>query len=284
MPEQRQAGNERKGAASASALEAETASSGAGKATPASGAKRFRRFAPLLLIVVLMVTVYLSGGHEMLSLSTLIRQREALTGLVGEHLLLASLAYVIVYVVAVALSFPGASLLTVMGGFLFGWLVGGGLTALAATLGAALIFLAARTSLGSALRGQAGPFIARMAEGFRQDAFNYLLFLRLAPIFPFWLVNIAPALFDMRLRPYLAATFIGILPGTFAYAFIGTGLDSVIAAQEAADPGCAAAGTCRIDLSALVTGELVAAFIALALAALLPVLLKRLRARGSARS
>lgn len=105
------------------------------------------------------------------------------------------------------------------------------------------------------------------------------MFLRLAPIFPFWLVNIAPALFDMRLRPYVVATFVGILPGTYAYAFIGTGLDSVIAAQEAANPGCAAAGTCHIEVSALVTGELVAAFVALAVAALVPVAVRRLRAR-----
>jgi uncharacterized membrane protein YdjX (TVP38/TMEM64 family) len=166
-----------------------------------------------------------------------------------------------------------------MGGFLFGWVMGGSLTAVAATAGAAVIFLAARTSIGSALRERAGPLVNRMARGFREDAFNYLLFLRLAPVFPFWLVNIAPALFDMRLRPYVVATFVGILPGTYAYAFIGSGLDSVVAAQEAADPGCAAAGTCTVEVSALVTRELVLSFVALAVAALIPVLVRKLRNR-----
>ncbi|WP_293724009.1 TVP38/TMEM64 family protein [Stappia sp.] len=239
-----------------------------------------RRFLPLAGLAGVMLAVYLSGGHAFLSLSNLIRQRAALAALVEANLLLACATFAVVYVVAVALSFPGASLLTIMGGFLFGWLLGGTLTAVSATLGATVVFLIARTSLGSALRGEAGPFLTRMADGFRKDGFHYLLFLRLAPVFPFWLVNIAPALFDMRLRPYLVATFVGILPGTYAYAFIGTGLDSVIAAQEAADPGCAAAGTCHIEVSALVTGELVAAFAVLALAALVPVVVRRLRPRG----
>jgi uncharacterized membrane protein YdjX (TVP38/TMEM64 family) len=83
----------------------------------------------------------------------------------------------------------------------------------------------------------------------------------------------------MRLRPYVVATFVGILPGTYAYAFIGSGLDSVVAAQEAADPGCAAAGTCTVEVSALVTRELVLSFVALAVAALIPVLVRKLRNR-----
>ena len=248
---------------------------------PPSRHSTLRRFGPLAGLAGVMLAVYLFGGHELVSLSNLIRQRAALAALVEEHLLLASATFAAVYVTAVALSFPGASLLTIMGGFLFGWLLGGTLTAVSATAGAAVIFVIARTSLGSTLRGEAGPLLTRMADGFREDAFHYLLFLRLAPIFPFWLVNIAPALFDMRLRPYLVATFLGILPGTYAYAFIGTGLDSVIAAQEAADPGCAAAGTCHIEVSALVTGELVAAFAALAVAALVPVVVRRLRRRNN---
>lgn len=240
---------------------------------------RLRRWLPLCIIAAAMLAGYLAGWHEYLSLSSLIRQRAFLADFVANNLALAALAFVGLYVAAVALSFPGASLLTVMGGFLFGWVMGGSLTALAATAGAAIIFLAARTSIGSALRERAGPLVNRMARGFREDAFNYLLFLRLAPVFPFWLVNIAPALFDMRLRPYVVATFVGILPGTYAYAFIGSGLDSVVAAQEAADPGCAAAGTCTVEVSALVTRELVLSFVALAVAALIPVLVRKLRNR-----
>ncbi|MCA1297576.1 TVP38/TMEM64 family protein [Stappia indica] len=243
---------------------------------------RLRRWGPLAALLALLGLGYLFGWHEHLTLSNLIRERFVLSEFVSANIGLAALIYMAVYVVAVAASFPGASLLTIIGGFLFGWLVAGSLTAVSATLGAMLIFLAARSSLGSALAARAGPSINRLAKGFREDAFHYLLFLRLAPVFPFWLVNIAPALFDMRLKPYLIATFLGILPGTFAYAFVGAGLDSVIMAQEQANPGCAAAGTCAIDLSAFVTRDVILAFAALGLAALIPVAVRKWRARGRA--
>ncbi|WP_306026855.1 TVP38/TMEM64 family protein [Stappia sp. MMSF_3263] len=249
-------------------------------APPPAGRSVLRRFAPLALIVAAMGLGYALGLHHYLGLSHLIRERMELAAFVSDNMPLAVAVFVVVYVVAVALSFPGASLLTIIGGFLFGWALGGTLVAFAATAGAALIFLAARSSLGEALKHRAGPFLSRLAAGFREDAFNYLLFLRLAPVFPFWLVNIAPALFGMSLRPYVTATFIGILPGTYAYAFIGAGLDSVIAAQESASPGCAAAGTCSIELSALVTRDLVLAFAALGIAALIPVLVRKLRAKS----
>jgi uncharacterized membrane protein YdjX (TVP38/TMEM64 family) len=230
-------------------------------------------------LAILMALGFAFGLHEHLSLSNLIMRRQELAGFVDGHLGLALVAYLGIYTAAVALSFPGASLLTIAGGFLFGWVLGGTATVLGATLGACSVFLVARSSFGEMLTDRAGPFLARLAEGFRKDAFHYLLFLRLTPLFPFWLVNIAPAMFRMPLSSYALATFAGIVPGTFAFAFIGSGLDSVIAAQEAANPGCAAAGACRIDVSALVTPQLLAAFFALGLASLIPVVLKKLRSR-----
>ena len=129
----------------------------------------------------------------------------------------------------------------------------------------------------------AGPLMTRIADGFREDAFNYLLFLRLVPAFPFWLVNLAPALFGVPLSTFVAATAIGIVPGTFTFASVGSGLDSVIAAQEKTFHDCLASGRtdCRLDfdLKAAVTHELLIAFAALGVIALLPVLIRRLRAR-----
>jgi uncharacterized membrane protein YdjX (TVP38/TMEM64 family) len=125
-----------------------------------------------------------------------------------------------------------------------------------------------------------------LAEGFRADAFSYLLFLRLVPIFPFWLVNLVPALAGVRLPVFAAATAIGILPGTFAFAFVGAGLTSVITAQGTAYRACLAAGRsdCRLDfdLKAAVTPELLIALAALGVLALIPVVVKRLRARSPA--
>ncbi|AXS39227.1 TVP38/TMEM64 family protein [Breoghania sp. L-A4] len=232
------------------------------------------------VIVALMAIGYALGWHDYISMSALIMHRDLLIAFVSAHFALSIVVYCALYVVLVALSFPGASLMTIAGGFLFGWFIGGSLTAVAATIGASVIFLAARTSLGASLKERAGPFMARLSGGFRENAFSYLLFLRLTPVFPFWLVNIAPAIFHVPLRTYAIATFFGIIPGTYAYSFIGAGLDSVIAAQERANPGCASAGTCTIDPSALVTRELIVAFALLGVVSLLPIVLKKLRGRA----
>ncbi len=244
-----------------------------------SAGRRVRKWLPLAVLAILMAVAFANGLHDQLSLSNLIRRRQELAGFVDGNIVLAILVYMAAYTAAVALSFPGASLLTIAGGFLFGWVLGGTATVVSATLGACAVFLVARSSLGEVLTRRAGPFLSRLAEGFRREAFNYLLFLRLTPVFPFWLVNIAPAVFQMPLASYLLATFVGILPGTFAFAFIGSGLGSVIEAQEAANPGCAAAGTCQIEVSALVTPQLLAAFFALGIASLIPVILKKVRSR-----
>ncbi len=243
-------------------------------------ATHVKRWGPLIAIAVLMIVGFSQGWHEYFSLSSLIRNRDALAVFIAENVVLAVVAYMAVYAVVVALSFPGGSFLTIGGGFLFGWFIAGTATIFAATAGATAIFLAARTSFGEALRARAGPFLSQLAEGFRKDAAHYLLFLRLTPIFPFWLVNLAPALFHVPLRTYVVTTALGIIPGTYAYAIFGSGLDSVIAAQEAANPGCAAAGTCAIDTSAILTTELIVALVVLGLVALIPVVLKRLRRSG----
>ncbi|MCX2724109.1 TVP38/TMEM64 family protein [Roseibium salinum] len=244
-----------------------------------SASRLVRRWLPLAVLAGLTALAFSQGLHTQLTLSNLIMHRQELAAYVEDHLVLAVLLYTLVYIVAVALSFPGASLLTIAGGFLFGWVLAGITTVVGATLGACAVFLVARSSLGDVLTRRAGPFLSRLRDGFRKDAFHYLMFLRLTPVFPFWLVNIAPAVFYMPLSSYALATFLGIIPGTFAYAFIGSGLDSVIRAQEAANPGCASAGTCQVDASALVTSELLIALFALGLVSLIPVVLKKFRSR-----
>ena len=190
----------------------------------------------------------------------------------------------LVYACAVALSIPGATLLTIVGGLLFGWLTGAIAAIIAATAGATLIFLAARTSLEEALTRKAGSLVTRIRDGFTRDAFNYLLFLRLTPVFPFWLVNIAAALAQVRLKTFVAATILGIIPATLAFSFVGSGLDSIIEAQKAAYEACLAQGgttQCSFDLQAsrLITPQILVALAALGIAALIPVLAKRLWAK-----
>lgn len=236
-----------------------------------------KKWGALGVMIALLIAGYLAGLHEYFSLSNLIKHREAMVTFVSENIVLAALAYMALYILIVAVSFPGASALTITSGLVFGGILGGILTVVGATSGAAIIFLIARSSLGDVLEKKAGPFVQKMIAGFQKDQFQYLLTLRLTPIFPFWVVNIVPALLKMRLLPYATATFLGIIPGTIAFAYIGAGLDSVIAAQEAANPGCADAGTCSIEIGALVTKELLIALVGLAILSALPFVIKKIR-------
>lgn len=242
---------------------------------------RVRRFAPIAVVVVAMAAVFASGAHRHVSLETLVRHRMAIDAFLADHAIVAIGAFVAIYVAVVALSIPGALFLSISGGLLFGTLLGGLANVVGATIGATVIFLVAKSACGENLVRRAGPLACRLAEGFRADAFSYLLFLRLVPAFPFFLVNLVPALVGVKLPIFVAATAIGILPATFAFAFFGSGLDSVLAAQEAAYRGCLAAGrsscTLHFDMSTIVTPQLLAAFAALGAIALIPVAVKRLK-------
>ncbi|MCF3932276.1 TVP38/TMEM64 family protein [Acuticoccus sp. M5D2P5] len=251
------------------------------RATLGADRKRWRwwRLWPLVALAIATAAFYALGLDDKVSLTHVIYKREGLLAAVAANFVLMCLIYCAAYVIAVAVSFPGASLLTIIGGFLFGPFVATLLTIVSATLGGAIIFLAAKSSIGEALRARAGPAAQRLAEGFEADAFSYLLFLRLVPVFPFWLINVAPALFNVRLGTFLLATLLGIVPGTFVYAFLGSGLGGLIKAQEEADPGCLAAKTCTIDIGALWTWQIMTALAALSLLALVPVFVRRYRAR-----
>lgn len=238
-----------------------------------------KQWLPLILVGAVLVIGYFSGLKDYISLSNLIEQRENINTFVTNNYVSAVLIYILIYTGLVAISFPGASALSITSGLVFGWFVAGLATVTAATLGAIIIFLIARSSLGNVLKDRAGGFMAKMMEGFQKDAFQYLLTLRLIPAFPFWAVNIVPALLNMKLVPYAIATFIGIIPGTFAFAYLGAGLDSVIAEQERANPGCADAGTCSIEVGALVTTELLLALAFLAALSFLPFVVKKLRGK-----
>jgi uncharacterized membrane protein YdjX (TVP38/TMEM64 family) len=248
-----------------------------------------RRWGPLVVLALIAILVW-TQWHDYLTFQFLAQEREALAREVAENFLPALAAYAGIYILVVAVSLPGGAWLTLAGGFLFGWLIGGLVAVAAATVGASVIFLIARSSLGSVLAARAGPWLSRLREGFDRDAVGYLLFLRLVPAFPFWLVNIAPALLGMDLRRYVLATLFGIIPGTFAFAFLGAGLDGLIAERHEAYEAClrqfggvaspdATGCSLSLDPAALLTTELIAAFVALGLIALVPMLVRRWRRR-----
>ena len=245
-----------------------------------------RRLLPLLAVGLFAVIAFVAFGQGGISLEALVSNREAIGIFVAEHRVLALLSYIGLYIATVALSVPGGTLLTVSGGFLFGVAIGSSAAVIGATVGAMLIFLLARSALGEPLLRRAGPRAQQLAQGFRADAFSYLLFLRLVPAFPFFLVNLVPAFAGVRLGPFVAATALGVIPASLVYAFAGTGLDSIITAQKNSYQDCLAAGRtdCLLSFDArdVLTPHLLGALVALGLLALVPVVVRRLRARQRA--
>lgn len=242
--------------------------SGGGRA----GARRRRllRWTPLALILLGLVAAVIAGVDADRLMRLLRAHHAELSAWVAQNGLLAVVAFAALYAVAIALSVPGGAVLTLVGGFLFGAWAGTVIVVLAATAGATVLFLAARATVGEAVSARAGPFVRRMEAGFRRDAFSYLLFLRLVPVFPFWIVNLAPALLRVRLGTYVLATLIGIIPGTFVYASFGAGLGRLLAAGA------------DIGLGDVLTPEVVLGLGVLALLSLAPVLVRGWRARRAA--
>ena len=140
--------------------------------------------------------------------------------------------FAVAYALVVAFCVPGAVFITIAGGFMFGPLLGTVSAVVGATLGAVAIFLAAEYLLTRFLTIKAGPAIKHFRIGFQENELSYMLILRLVPLFPFWLVNVVPALCGVRLRTYTIGTFIGIIPGTYVYALVGAGAGAVLDAGE----------------------------------------------------
>jgi len=229
--------------------------------------KTFIRFSPLLLLIVGAALIFTFDLQHALTFQNLASHREQLMLWIETAPIVAGGSYLLLYIVVVALSLPGGLLMTVSGGFLFGAVWGGGLAVVGATLGATALFVIAKTSLGDLLLAKAGDSIKAMQQGFAEDAFNYLLVLRLVPLFPFFLVNLAPAFLGVPLRSYLLATLIGISPATFVFAMAGSGLGAVF------DQG----GT--FSAASILTPQMIAALTGLALLALVPVLYKKFKSK-----
>ena len=245
----------------------------AGEGEPA-GPPLVLRVVPLLVLAAGLALAYGLGWHRYVTLGWLADQREMLLDMVAHYPLQAGTLFFVVYAAVVALSVPAASVLTIFAGFLFGWLAGGVIVVIAATIGSCLLFAGARTVFGDILKRRAGPFLNRFSAGFSRNAFSYLLVLRLAPVFPFFVVNIAPAFFAVSLRTFALATVVGIIPGTFVYTWLGCGFEEAIG--DAAEHGRS------LQLSDFLTPKLTFAFMALAVIAALPVLVQFAREKRQA--
>ena len=199
----------------------------AGDAAPARGGIDRKKLALALLVAAALVAFFALGGPRYLSLETLQENRERLRAFTGRHYLAVLAAATLTYATVTALSFPGALVLTLASGFLFGPWVGTAVAVAGATTGATAAFLGARYLFAGAARRRMGPRLRRLAAGFEAEGMSYMLFLRLVPIFPFWLVNLAPAFTSLPTRTYVAATAVGIIPGSFVYCYLGARLSTL---------------------------------------------------------
>ncbi len=237
-----------------------------GENLPARESLSLRRLMPLLMLAAGLGAFFALGLDRYVGFEALRENRTTLLEWVENYGMFAAIAYMAVYATAVALSLPGGALMSITGGFLFGAVWGTFYIVIAATLGAAALFVIAKTSLGDPLRAKAGPWLKKMEEGFQENALSYLLMLRLVPLFPFFVVNLVPAFLGVSLSTYVIGTFFGIIPGAFVYASVGAGLGSIFDAGGA------------FSAKGILTPQIVAALVGLGVLAIIPVLYKKLNA------
>jgi len=231
--------------------------------------KSFKKYLPLLLIVLVSLAVWATGLHHYLNFESLRLYHQELQNFVAQRLILALLIYAILYIIIVGLSLPVATFMTLLGGFLFGQFLGTVTVVISATLGATTLFLAMRSASESYVKEKAGPWLQKMKKGFQENAFYYLLTLRLIPLFPFVAVNLAAAFLQIPLRTFFWGTLIGIIPGSFVYVSIGNSFKDVI--QEP-----------NFSPKIILEPHILIGFIGLGILSLLPVFYKRyLRSRSN---
>jgi uncharacterized membrane protein YdjX (TVP38/TMEM64 family) len=217
-----------------------------------------------LLLLLAITLFFMLGGPQWLSLDTIRDHRQQLTAYTDRHYLLMLLACGAFYALSTALSLPGGTALSLLLGFLFGRWTGTLLIVVSATAGATAVFWLARYLFAAwaAQRLHGHELAKKLLAGFQDDAVNYLLFLRLAPVFPFWLVNLAPALTQVSLRTYVWTTFFGIMPGSFVFANLGQSLGSIESMDQ------------------LLSTQTLTAFFLLGALSLIPVIIKRVSGAG----
>ena len=225
------------------------------------------RVAPLAILLCGTALFLAMGWHRYLSFEQLREHRGALEQWIAARGIWAPVIYGLAYAAMIAFSIPGGAVATLVGGFFFGYVTGAITVVVSATVGATILFLAARSALGAILRRKSEGWLQRMEQGFRENAFSYLMVLRLIPLFPFWLVNLVPAFLGVRLRTFVIATFFGIMPGSIVYVSLGKSIDALL--SSGGSP----------DLGIIFKAEILLPLVGLAILSMLPVVYKRVQRR-----
>jgi uncharacterized membrane protein YdjX (TVP38/TMEM64 family) len=225
-----------------------------------------KKIAVLLLFMAAIAAFFYFDLGRFLTLESLKANQAKLVELYAEHTLLFVASYVLVYIVQTALSLPGAAVLTLAGGAVFGSILGTVYVNIGASTGATLAFLVARFLLRDWVVQRFGSRTAKLDRGLRESGLSYLLFLRLVPVFPFWLVNLASGIAGLPLKTYVLGTVVGILPGSFVFANAGASLATIDSMGNIASP------------------RVIGSFVLLGLFALVPTLYQRAKARKEGKS
>ena len=230
---------------------------------------KIKKYLPNIILILGLIIIYFSGVLDYLSYDVLKQNRKALIAYVHQYFIFSSIAFIFLYIAIVALSVPGASFLTIIGGFLFPQPLSTLYVVTGATIGASILFVAAKTALHDFFERKIKKYLKKLEKGFLENAASYLLFLRFVPLFPFWLVNLAPAFFHVPLRTFVCTTFIGIIPGSFVYAQAGAGLGAIFDNDQ------------EFSLATVLNWQMRVALICLAIFSLIPIVIKKMRNKNN---
>lgn len=228
--------------------------------------KKIKPYLPLILILLCSAIAWFLGLQNYFNLESLREHQKTLEEFIRNHYVGSIFIFSAAYIFVVGLSIPGASLMTISGGFLFGQLLGTLLAVISATLGATILFLTARLASKDILQKKAGPWIKKMQVGFKENAFSYMLTLRLIPLFPFVAINLVASLLQIPLRTFFFGTLLGIIPGSFVFVSMGVALREVIG-----QPG--------LTPSFILDPHILVSFVGLGVLSLLPVAYKKYKRR-----
>lgn len=222
------------------------------------------RLLPIAVIVIALLAVRWTGAYEYLSFEKLQEFQDALRNWTAANPLLAPLTVAAIYAVGTAISVPGMVWVTLAAGFLFGTVIGTLTVVVGATVGAVAIFLAVRYALADLLRAKAGKWLDKVDKEMQTGQVSYLITMRMIPVIPFWVANLAPAFLDVKARTFAWTTFVGIIPLVAVFCSVGAGIGTLLSSGEEPDLG-------QILLNPRVIGPL----IALIGVSLLPIILRK---------
>lgn len=227
--------------------------------------RKYWKLIALATFLLLIIIINFSGYFSYLNLHQISSNYLFIENYIDSHYFSACLIFILVYILAVIVVMPGAWLLTFSGGFFFGWIIGSFLTIIGATIGACILFILSKSILGKYLnqkiKNKKGV-LANFEKNINDNAFNYLLFMRLMPLFPFVFVNIAPSLLGIGFFVFFITTCLGIIPATIIYSLLGSGASDIFVSGD------------LFHLKNLISYKIVIGLGGLSLLSLIPIIFK----------